>query len=119
MTPTILLKDGKVFMITGSPGGPRIITATLLSILNVIDYGMDVSAAVSAPRFHHQWVPDKLFLEPATPADVIGGLTRRGHDVELATRNWSAVEAIVVDPETGLHLGGHDPRRDDGLALGY
>ncbi len=119
MTPSILLKDGEVFMVTGSPGGPRIITSTLLSILNVVDYGMDVSAAVSAPRFHHQWVPDTLYVEPATPADVIEGLRGRGHPVERAGRNWSAVEAIVVDPQTGWHMGGHDPRRDDGLALGY
>jgi gamma-glutamyltranspeptidase/glutathione hydrolase len=118
MTPSILLKDGRVFMVTGSPGGPRIITSTMLSILNVVDFGMDVSAAVSAPRFHHQWVPDTLYVEPATPADVIEGLRARGHPVERAQRNWSAVEAILVDPETGWHLGSHDPRRD-GLALGY
>ena len=105
-------------MVTGSPGGPRIITTVLLSILNVIDFGMDVQAAVAAPRFHHQWVPDKLFVEPAVPADVIDGLRARGHTVEVSSRNWSAAEAIVIDPETGIHQGGNDPRRD-GLALGF
>lgn len=118
MTPTILLRDGKLFMATGSPGGPRIITTTLLSILNVVDYGMDVQGAVAAPRFHHQWVPDKLFVEPATTRDVIENLRAMGHEVLVSRRNWSAAEAIVIDPETGWHLGGSDPRRD-GLALGY
>ena len=118
MTPTILRRDGKLFMVTGSPGGPRIISTTLLTVLGVVDYGLDVKAAVSAPRFHHQWVPDKLFVEPDTPQDVVDGLIGRGHQVAVGTRNWSAAEAIVVDPETGWHLGGNDPRRD-GLALGF
>ncbi|MFP6605154.1 MAG: gamma-glutamyltransferase [Myxococcota bacterium] len=118
MTPTIVEKDGKVFLVTGSPGGSRIISATLLSILNVVDYGMNVKQAVAAPRFHHQWEPDKIVVEPAVPLDVIRGLRERGHIVEVSRRNWSAVEAILVDPESGLHYGGNDPRRD-GLALGY
>ena len=117
MTPTVVTKDGKLFMVTGSPGGPRIITTTLLTILNVIDYGMDVQEAVSAPRFHHQWIPDALRIEPAISVDVADALRRRGHEVKTSTRNWSAAEAIVVDPETGWHYGGTDPRRD-GLALG-
>jgi len=79
---------------------------------------MDVKEAVSAPRFHHQWEPDKLYVEPEVPEDVIEALRDRGHLVEVSRRNWSAVEAILVDPETGLHHGGNDPRRD-GLALGY
>ncbi|MEE2672665.1 MAG: gamma-glutamyltransferase [Myxococcota bacterium] len=118
MTPTIVEKEGKVFLVTGSPGGSRIISATLLSILNVVDYGMNVKQAVAAPRFHHQWDPDKLVVEPAVPLDVIRGLRERGHTVEASPRNWSAVEAILVDPESGLHYGGNDPRRD-GLALGF
>ena len=105
-------------MVTGSPGGPRIISTTLLTILGVVDYGMDVGAAVSAPRFHHQWVPDTLFVERDIPEDVIRGLERRGHQVEVGRRNWSAAEAIVVDPATGIHFGGSDPRRE-GLAKGY
>ena len=105
-------------MVTGSPGGPRIISTTLLTILNVLDYGMDVQAAVSAPRFHHQWVPDKLFVEPEISVDVVEGLRSRGHEVEVSTRRWSSAEAIVIDFGSGVHLGGSDPRRD-GLALGY
>ncbi|MEE8581245.1 MAG: gamma-glutamyltransferase, partial [Myxococcota bacterium] len=118
MTPTILVKQGKPIMVTGSPGGPRIISTTLLTILNVLDYGMDVQAAVSAPRFHHQWMPDKLFVEPEIPVDVLEGLRSRGHEVEVSTRRWSSAEAIVIDFGSGVHLGGSDPRRD-GLALGY
>jgi gamma-glutamyltranspeptidase/glutathione hydrolase len=118
MAPTIIAKDGKPFMVTGCNGGPRIITATLLSILNVVDYGMDVQEAVSAPRFHHQWIPEQLVVEAAIPVDVIEALRRRGHRVEVSERNWSKVQAIVVDPASGRHLGGSDPR-GDGLALGY
>ena len=117
MTPTIVVKDGKLRMVSGSPGGPRIITTTLQTLLNVIDYGMDVQEALSFPRFHHQWVPDRLLVEPAIPADVIEGLERRGHRVEVSKRNWSSAQAIVVDPEAGLHFGGSDPR-GDGIALG-
>ncbi|MCG8592119.1 MAG: gamma-glutamyltransferase [Proteobacteria bacterium] len=118
MTPTILERDDKLFMVTGSPGGPRIITTTLLTILNVVDFGMDVQEAVAAPRFHHQWLPDKIFVEPETPRDVVEGLRRRGHEVDVSARHWSSAEAIVIDPETGWHRGGTDPRRD-GRALGY
>jgi gamma-glutamyltranspeptidase/glutathione hydrolase len=117
MTPTVVTKDGELFMVMGSPGGPRIISTVLLTLVNVIDHGMNVQQAVSAPRFHHQWVPDTLYVEPEVPGDVVRGLKRRGHAVEVSKRRWSAAEAIVVDPETGWHLGGSDPRRD-GLALG-
>jgi gamma-glutamyltranspeptidase/glutathione hydrolase len=117
MTPTILVKDGKTFMVTGSPGGPRIISTVLLSILNVVDYGMNVQEAVSAPRFHHQWVPDKLRVEPAIPGDVVAGLEGCGHRVDRSSRNWSAAEAIVIDTGSGWHQGGSDPRTD-GLAAG-
>jgi gamma-glutamyltranspeptidase/glutathione hydrolase len=118
MTPTIVLKQGRPFMVTGSPGGPRIISTTLLTILNVVDYGMDVQAAVSAPRFHHQWVPDKLFVESDMPADVVEGLRERGHEVDDSRRHWSSAQSIVIDPESGRHYGGSDPR-SDGMAIGY
>ena len=117
MTPTILVKDGKTFMVTGSPGGPRIISTTLLTILNVIDFGMDVQASVSAPRVHHQWVPDKLSVEKDVPRDVVDALEARGHTVSVGSYNWSAAQAIVIDPETGLHYGGSDPRTA-GAAIG-
>jgi gamma-glutamyltranspeptidase/glutathione hydrolase len=117
MTPTILVKDDKPYMVTGSPGGPRIISTTLLTILNVVDYGMHAQAAVSAPRFHHQWVPDTLRVEPETPRDVVRALEARGHQVDVSGRHWSAAQAIVVDPETGHHHGGSDPRTS-GAAIG-
>jgi len=117
MTPTIVLKDGKPWLVTGSPGGPRIITTVLLSILNVVDYGMTIQEAVSAPRFHQQWQPDVVTIERAIPEDVREGLRRRGHVVEVSPRDWSSAQAIELDPESGLHFGGSDPR-SDGLARG-
>ena len=114
MTPTILDRDGRLFMVTGSPGGPRIISTTLLTILNVVDWKMDALKAVSAPRFHHQWDPDRLEVEPGVAADVVEALTARGHQVLRSPRTWSAAEVIVVDPATGLHQGGSDPRTDGG-----
>jgi len=117
MTPTILEKDGQLFMVPGSPGGPRIVSTTLLSVLNVIDYGMNASQAVSAPRFHHQWDPDVLYLEPDITRDVVDALKARGHEVVVEKNDWSAAEAIVVEPG-GAIWGGSDPRRD-GLAAGY
>ncbi len=117
MTPTIVLRDGALRMVTGSPGGPRIITTTLQSILNVIDYGMDVQEALGAPRFHHQWVPDRILVEPEIPVDVQEGLRRRGHRVEVSSRHWSSAQAITIDPETGIHEGASDPR-GDGIAQG-
>jgi len=117
MTPTIVLRGGKPYLVSGSPGGPRIISTTLLTILNIVDYGMNPEEAVSAPRFHHQWVPDTLSVERAVPRDVIDGLERRGHTVEVSPRDWSSAQTIMIDPKTGLHLGGSDPR-SDGLALG-
>ncbi len=124
MTPTILVKDGRPMMVTGSPGGPRIITTTLLTILNVIDYGMNVQEAVASPRFHHQWLPDRLLVEPEFPADVVDALRARGHNVEVSDRRWSSAQSIVieggVDGEGSERLitGGSDPRAD-GVALPY
>jgi gamma-glutamyltranspeptidase/glutathione hydrolase len=118
MSPTILVKNGKPIMVTGSPGGPRIITTTLLTILNIIDYGMNVQEAVAAPRFHHQWIPDKLFLEPEFPADVVEALEARGHNVSQSDRRWSSAQAIVIDLDTGRMTGGSDPRAD-GQAMPY
>jgi len=118
MTPTIVLKDDKPYLVTGSPGGPRIITTALLTILNVVDYGMNVQEAVAAPRFHQQWEPDELLVERAVPRDVIEALRARGHAVRVAERDWSSAQAILVDPASGVHRGGSDPR-SDGAALGY
>ena len=117
MTPAILDRDGRLYMVSGSPGGPRIISTTLLSILYVVDWKMDPQAAAAAPRFHHQWDPNKLQVEPETTDEVIEALVIRGHQVELSPRHWSAAEVIVVDPASGHHFGGADPRTD-GAAVG-
>ncbi|MGH9713724.1 MAG: gamma-glutamyltransferase [Candidatus Acidiferrales bacterium] len=118
MTPTILLRDGKLSFVTGSPGGPRIISATLLSLLNWMRLGMNAQAAVNAPRFHHQWVPDELVLEPSFPDAVANDLDKRGFSID-GKRIWiGQVEAIGIDPETGDRLGAPDPRRN-GAAASY
>ncbi|MCS5636524.1 MAG: gamma-glutamyltransferase [Myxococcota bacterium] len=118
MTPTILFRDGKPWMVIGSPGGPRIITTVLQAVLNVVDYGMNIEEAVAAPRFHHQWKPDRLSLEPDHPRDVASALARWGHPVDVSDRRWSSAQGILRDPETGIFWGGTDPR-SDGLAAGY
>jgi gamma-glutamyltranspeptidase/glutathione hydrolase len=118
MTPTLVLQDGRVRMVAGSPGGPRIITTVLLALVNVIDFGMDPSEAIASPRFHHQWSPDELSIEAAIPADVQQGLRARGHVVKVAERNWSSAQVIAIDPAKGWHLGASDPR-SDGAARGY
>ena len=118
MTPTILFRDGAPWMVIGSPGGPRIITTVLQAVLNVVDYGMNIEEAVAAPRFHHQWRPDRLSLEPDHPRDVSNALARWGHPVDVSDRHWSSAQGIVRDPETGIFWGGTDPR-SDGLAAAY
>jgi len=117
MTPTIVLRDGQLFLVAGSPGGPRIITTTLLALINVVDFRMNVQQAAAAPRFHHQWVPDELFVEPDIPRDVVEGLERRGHRVKVSTRWWSSAQVIRYDAERQLFFGGSDPR-SDGAARG-
>jgi len=118
MTPTIVLKDGQLFLILGSPGGPTIINTVLQTILNVIDYRMTIQEAVDAPRMHHQWIPDKLALERTGFAqDVREGLKARGHML-TARGTIGDCQAIMIDPKTGVRLGAADPR-NDGLALGY
>lgn len=117
MTPTILLRDGKLSFVTGSPGGPGIISATLLSVLNWMRLDMEPQAAINAPRFHHQWIPDRISMEPAFPDSMERALNARGH----ATRrvgHIGLVNAIAIDPATGDRLGAADPRHD-GAAVGY
>ena len=107
MTPTIVLKDGKVVLVTGSPGGSRIITTVLQVILNVIDRRMNIAEAVAAPRIHHQWLPDEVLAEPNVPDDVVWFLESRGHAVKRALP-WSSANSIMVTPD-GL-AGVADPR---------
>ncbi len=117
MSPTILLRNGQLSFVTGSPGGPRIISATLLSLLNWMRLGLGAQAAINAPRFHHQWMPDELRVEETFPEPVRAALERMGHTVRVGS--WiGQVEAIAIDPRTGERLGAADPRRG-GVALGY
>jgi len=117
MTPTILLRDGKLSFVTGSPGGPTIISVTLLSIINWMRLGMDAQAAINAPRFHHQWLPDQILLERQFPSGLEKALNARGHNTKRRG-HIGLVNAIGIDPATGERLGAADPR-DDGSAIGY
>jgi len=117
MTPTILLRDGKLSFVTGSPGGPTIISSVLLTVINWMRLGMDAQAAINAPRFHHQWMPDRILLEQQFPATMEQALNAMGH----ATRrrgHIGLVNAIGIDSQTGERLGAADPR-DEGAAVGY
>ncbi|MGI9420697.1 MAG: gamma-glutamyltransferase [Geminicoccaceae bacterium] len=116
MSPTIVLKDGKPFLVTGSPGGSRIITTTLQMIMNVIDHGMNVAEATHAPRIHHQWLPDELRIEEGLSQDTIRLLEQRGHDVVVKNAMGSTQSIMVTDD--GLY-GASDPRRAGALTLGY
>ena len=118
MVPTIVLRDGKLSFVTGSPGGPRIISATLLTILNWAWLGMDAQQAINTPRFHQQWMPDSVFIERIFPDAVAKDLEQRGYQIS-PRRFWiGEVEAIGIDPKTGERLGAPDPRRQ-GAARGY
>jgi gamma-glutamyltranspeptidase / glutathione hydrolase len=116
MTPTIVLKDGKPFLVTGSPGGSRIITTALQVIVNVVDFGMSINDAVAAPRLHHQWLPDVVFAERGFPAEAIAALEARGHKVSTGPP-WASANSIAVTP-SGL-VGAADPRTRGSLAAGY
>ena len=117
MTPTIVLRDGKLFMVVGAPGGSRILTAVMQVILDVTDFGMNAQDAVDFPRFHHQWRPDKLYLEKGFSPDTVALLKSRGHDVDYSPAVVVArVEAIVID---GGWLQGGSDGRAVGKAVGY
>ncbi len=117
MTPTILVRDGKLSFVTGSPGGPTIISATLLSVLNWMRLGMDAQAAINAPRFHHQWLPDVILMEKDFPASLEAALNAQGYQTRRRG-HIGLVNAIGIDPKTGERLGAADPR-DNGAAVGY
>jgi gamma-glutamyltranspeptidase/glutathione hydrolase len=126
MTPAIVLKDGKPYFVVGSPGGPTIINTVLQTILNVVDFDMDIQQAVSAPRFHHQWQPDHIFWETFDlDADTRANLEARGHafrPLPGMDKNEPGeigdAQAVLIDPKTGMRMGGSDPRRG-GAAVGY
>ncbi|MGD0038074.1 MAG: gamma-glutamyltransferase [Bacteroidota bacterium] len=119
MTPTIVVKDQKPYLILGSPGGSSIITTVLQVLMNVVDYGMNIKQAVDAPRIHHQWLPDTLYYERSVfSRDVAQELKRRGYILAEQPGHQGRVEAIMVDPNNGLYLGVSD-FRGFGLAAGY
>jgi gamma-glutamyltranspeptidase/glutathione hydrolase len=117
MVPTLLVRDGKLSFVTGSPGGPTIISATLLSVLNWMRLGMDAQAAINAPRFHHQWLPDVVLMEKDFPLSLESALNAQGYQTRRRG-HIGLVNAIGVDPKTGERLGAADPR-DNGVAAGY
>jgi gamma-glutamyltranspeptidase/glutathione hydrolase len=117
MTPTIVARDGQLSFVTGSPGGPTIISATLLTILNWMRLGMDAQAAINAPRFHHQWLPDEALLEQLFSPGMEEALQIRGYAVKRKG-HIGLVNAIGIDAKTGERLGAADPR-DNGSAIGY
>jgi gamma-glutamyltranspeptidase/glutathione hydrolase len=116
MTPTIVLKDGKPFLITGSPGGSRIITAVLQVIMNVIDFHMPIDKAVSAPRLHDQWEPDEVLVEPGFDPALLAALKARGHNI-VPARPQTEAQSIAVTPQG--YVGAADPRTRGALAAGY
>ncbi len=111
MTPTIILKNGKPFMVIGTPGGSTIITTVLQVIINVIDFGMNIQEAINAPRIHHQWLPDKLMYEKnALSTETIEKLQSMGHTLEMRTGPSGLAEGIMFDGETGEMFGASDIR---------
>jgi gamma-glutamyltranspeptidase/glutathione hydrolase len=116
MSPTLVLEDGRPFLVTGTPGGSRIITTTLQVIMNVIDHGMNIAEATEAPRIHHQWLPDELRIEEGISPDTIALLEAKGHKVTVNDVMGSTQSIMIT--EDGL-FGSSDPRRPGALALGY
>jgi gamma-glutamyltranspeptidase / glutathione hydrolase len=125
MTPTIVLKDGKLVLVLGSPGGSRIITTVANILMGVVDYGMNIQESVDAVRFHHQWLPDVVNVEESFPPKTIKALEDMGHRVETGIMvgdewegHWSDGECIAIDQKTGERLGASDSR-NLGKAVGY
>ena len=116
MTPVIVLKDGKPWMATGSPGGSTIINAVLQMLLNVMEFDMNIAAATAAPRLHHQWLPDRVFIEPGISPDTVAALVALGHQFGRP-RILGATQTVMAGP--GVVYGATDPRRAGGGAEGY
>ncbi len=117
MTPTFVLKDGKLFLVLGSPGGPTIISTVANILMGVIDFGLDIQESVNAPRFHHQWLPDEIRVEDRLSPDTMNLLRAKGHKLDVR-HSWGDGECIMVDPQTGERLGASDGR-NNGKAVGY
>jgi len=122
MSPTILAKDGQLAMVTGSPGGRTIINTVLETIVDMVDFGMNAQEAVDAPRFHHQWLPDRIQYERyGLSPDTIQGLERRGHTLQLipgASSSQGVAQVIIYDRKDDTLEGGTDRRAPDGAAVG-
>jgi gamma-glutamyltranspeptidase / glutathione hydrolase len=125
MTPTIVARDGKTFLVLGSPGSSKIITTVANVLMGVVDYGMNIQEAVNAPRFHNQWLPDVLNVERWFSPDTVQALRKMGYNVQVGLHDggnvypyWSDAECIAIDPKTGERLGASDGR-SNGKAVGY
>ena len=116
MMPTMVLKDGKPVLVTGSPGGARIITTVLQTVVNTIDYGMNPAEAAATPRFHHQWTPDELRIEKGFSSDTLALLRQWGHKVAVKPAMGRTQTIQIRD---GMLYGASDPRNPDGQTLGY
>ncbi|SDA84069.1 gamma-glutamyltransferase [Mesorhizobium qingshengii] len=129
MSPTVVAKDGKPFMVIGSPGGSRIITITLEAIVNVIDHGMNIQEAIDAPRIHHQWLPDTVYIEPfGLSPDTEKLLAGMGYHLDLSDATWGQAAGILVGGKSLAEIekgggarynGAIDSRAASGEALGY
>jgi gamma-glutamyltranspeptidase / glutathione hydrolase len=117
MTPTIVLKDGKLFLVLGTPGGATIISSVANFLMGVVDFGLDIQESVNAPRFHHQWLPDQIRVEDRLSPDTMNLLRSKGHKLDV-NHFWGDGECIMVDPQTGERLGASDGR-NNGKAVGY
>ncbi len=126
MTPTIVVRDGKVVLVLGSPGSSKIITTVANVLIGVVDYKMNIQEAVNAPRFHHQWLPDVVNVEKWFSPDTLSILRTMGYKVQIGLGEgdnvspyWSEAECIAVDPKSGERLGASDERASGGKAVGY
>jgi gamma-glutamyltranspeptidase/glutathione hydrolase len=118
MTPTMVLKGGKLWLVLGSPGGPTIVTTVANVLLGVADYGLNIKQAVAAPRFHQQWMPDEVLMEPDRfSPDTLRDLAAHGYQIAFGDRGDA--ECIEVDQATGELLGASDPRTETARAVGY
>lgn len=117
MTPTVVLKDGKLYLVVGAEGGPTIITNVAATIISVVDNGLNIQEAVNAPRFHHQWMPDQIDLEDRISPDTVRLLRAKGHAIRVQ-HFWGDAQCIMIDPATGERLGASDGR-GNGKAVGF
>ena len=115
MTPLIVLRDGVPFLLTGSPGGSRIITTNLQLLVNVLEHGMNIADATAAPRIHHQWYPDRMQVESGFSPDALRILEERGHGLSLSA-GMGSLQTVLFDGD--LYYGYSDPRRPGAMSLG-